>query len=186
MPSLLIISQAGLSGEPPLTDPFCIPAAGLAVFDLTPSLTGLPWVVHAAVGLTLLAGLVLWLSGRRVLKATTAFLTSGVGAAAGLLLLPTLLPGSGVSPLVGCLGGWIAGLLAGVLLYRPSVALVFGGVLGCGCGLLAAAVLAVVAAWPIEDIDRLFTSHPHERGRAVAGIGGVAPGVRDPLSGEGH
>ncbi|MGQ0626808.1 MAG: hypothetical protein ACT4PL_01760 [Phycisphaerales bacterium] len=112
---------------------------------LLQALQALPWGVHGAVALALLAGLVLWACGRAVLKPVTLLVGTVGGAIGGYLALPVVAPEAGVSPALGGVGGAIIGLLAAMLLYRAALALAIAFV-GAGlCGLLAAAVLGTPA-----------------------------------------
>jgi hypothetical protein len=133
---------------------------------------GIPWMLQVTLGLTVLAGIVLWVSGRRVLKPTVGFIAAGAGALLGLLAVPALAPDAGVSPLVGCLGGWVIGLLSGILLYRPCVALLFGVALGAGTAVAAAGVLTLVANWPPPSFEGLFTSGSGRQSQVAGVVGG--------------
>ncbi len=109
---------------------------------LLESLRSLPWGLHAVVAMTLIAGLVLWSSGRSVLKPVIALGSAAAGAIGGFFVLPVLAPAAGVSPYLGSLGGAIVGLLAGLLLYRIALALSIGIAAATASALIAAAVLS--------------------------------------------
>ncbi|MGD9690661.1 MAG: hypothetical protein AB7K52_13335 [Phycisphaerales bacterium] len=105
------------------------------------SVAQLPWIAHVAVIIGMLAGMVLWATGRHVLRQTIGFCSGASGALLGLVSIPLLAPGAGVSPLVGALGGGVLGLLLGFLLYRVAVGTTFGLALGGATALLALAIL---------------------------------------------
>ncbi len=157
-----------------LTDP--IRVTNLATSEI-------PWMLQIALGFTMIAGIVLWLSGRRVLKPTVGFIAAGTGALVGLLAIPALAPDAGVSPLVGCLGGWVIGLLAGILLYRPCVAMLFGIALGSGLAVAAAGVLTVASTWPPAGLEGLFTRVPSVPSVAKAVQDSTAPTPRTSYAG---
>ncbi len=116
--------------------------------SLLSAVRDLPWGVHAAIAIALIAGLVLWCSGRRVLKPVVACLAALAGGSTGLVMLPVLAPDAGVSPWFGGAGGAIIGLLAGILLYRIVLALLFGAVLAGAAAMFAAAALSFVPPTP--------------------------------------
>jgi len=101
---------------------------------------------HLVAGVGLVAGLVLWLFGSRVLRSMFALLGAAVGAFLGLVLLPL----SGLGPVetgwevvpsvspeqLGLLGGAVLGVVLAFTLYRAVMALGSGFVFA-GVGLLA-------------------------------------------------
>ncbi|MBC7772958.1 MAG: hypothetical protein H7210_10720 [Pyrinomonadaceae bacterium] len=108
--------------------------------DLFESFRSLPWAVHGVVALSMIAGLILWLHGRRVLKPMIVVVFVLIGAAAGFFIAPlTPLEGS-VSVYVGLTIGAIVGAVLGALLYRFAMAISLGLVLA-----VVAPVIAVVA-----------------------------------------
>lgn len=115
---------------------FAVPAASLP--SISSALQSLPWGLHALVVLALIAGLVLWLVGRQVLRPTTIFLSCVTGAVGGFILWPVLARDSGVSPYVGMGVGLALGLLLGFALYRLTTAAAFG--------IMAAAAFALLTA----------------------------------------
>jgi|GEM_PF-1153194 len=110
---------------------------------LAAALADLPLGVHAVVGGALIAGLVLWSSGRSVLKPVMVFVAAVGGGLAGFLALPNLLPNAGVTPWFGAVGGAVIGLLAGLLLYRLVLMLAFGVSMSVAFGLIAAAGISL-------------------------------------------
>ncbi|MEZ6242049.1 MAG: hypothetical protein R3B57_03310 [Phycisphaerales bacterium] len=101
---------------------------------------------HLVAGVGLVAGLVLWLFGSRVLRPMFALLGAAVGAFLGLVLVPL----SGLGPIetgwdvapsvspeqIGLLGGAVLGVVLAFTLYRAVMALGSGFVFA-GVGLLA-------------------------------------------------
>lgn len=133
---------------------------GQAVEPLSHAVAGLPWGVHAAAAGMFVAGLILWLLGRRVLQPATVLLGAAASAAVGYLLLPSM-AGEQVGPLAPILGlvvGAIAGALAAALLYRPLIAALFGVVLGCCVALTVSAILSVTRGGPLLPAAALATS----------------------------
>jgi hypothetical protein len=125
----------------------------------------LPWGMHAAVGLLMAAGLVLWLAGERVLRPAVVVFAGVLGALLGAVLVSTT-PLSSVAGVWHGLGiGLFIGLLAGVLMYRSALALGTGVVLGLLLPLCAACTLAalnpqVKSALLHPDPDAAFTLTP--------------------------
>lgn len=110
----------------------------------------LPWGMHAVVAVAMVAGLVLWCCGRHVLRPVVITLSALAGAGLGFVLTPTLLPDAGLSPYVGAAGGLIAGVLAGFLLYRLTLAGLFAVVIGSGTAVVAAGALALLGAGGVD------------------------------------
>lgn len=104
------------------------------------ALRDLPVSVHGAAAGTLIAGIVLWFCGNKVLKPVLAVAGAGIGAALGTVILPNLAPaeiGGFPSHYVGMAIGVLVGILAALVAFRFAMA-VAGGV--------ALALLAVVVA----------------------------------------
>ncbi|MBY0307251.1 MAG: hypothetical protein K2Q09_00775 [Phycisphaerales bacterium] len=124
---------------------------------LPDALADLPWLVQVPVALALVAGLVLWLAGRRLLRPVTIMVGLGVGGLIGFLVLPVVLPGLGLSPYLGLIAGAASGLTTALLLYQVATAVTFGSALGAGCGIAAAAVLGTALTLPasvqVDDPD---------------------------------
>lgn len=115
------------------------------VGDAVEQLRALPWVAHALAAGALATGIVLWLIGRRVLKPMVVVLCALLGGAIGFVALPmTPLAGS-VSVYIGLLVGAAAGALLGALLYKFSMAIGLGLVLGVAAPLTVAAVMSFKA-----------------------------------------
>jgi hypothetical protein len=109
------------------------------VGDAVAQLRSLPWAAHALAAGALAAGIILWLIGRRVLKPMVVVLCALLGAAIGFVAIPmTALAGS-VSVYVGLVVGLAAGALLGALLYKFSMAIGLGLVLGVAAPLTVAA-----------------------------------------------
>lgn len=106
----------------------------------------LPWGVHAGIAFALIAGLVLWCTGRRVLKPVVVTVAAAFAAVLGFILIPVLAPDAGVSSVFGAIGGGVIGLLAGYLLYRFVLAVTFGVTLAAGAAMVAAAALSLASS----------------------------------------
>ena len=115
---------------------------------LMEGIQALPWTMHVVVGAAFIAGIALWLAGRRFIRPATVLVGCAFGAAVGFVMLPVLMPTSGLSPYLGLAVGLVAGLLAGMLLYKVATAMTFGSMLGAGCALLAAAIVTAPFAVP--------------------------------------
>lgn len=132
-------------------------------------LRSLPWAAHTLAAGTLATGLILWLIGRRVLKPMVVVLFALLGGAIGFVAVPmTILAGS-VSVYVGLAVGAAVGALLGVVLYRFSMAIGLGLVLGVAAPLTVAAVMSFKA-------DR---DHPPPTDDAIASVE-PAPEGREP------
>jgi hypothetical protein len=134
----------------PLTLPIAsspFPTATLAV-QLPDALQNLPWLVQIPVALAFVAGLVLWLAGRRLIRPVTIMVGLGVGGLLGFLVLPVLMPTVAISPYLGLAAGAATGLTTALLLYQVATAVTFGSAIGAGCGITAAAVLGTALALP--------------------------------------
>lgn len=124
-----------------------MPSMTLAAL-LPDALENLPWLVQIPVGLALMAGLALWLAGRRLIRPVTILIGLGVGGLLGFLVLPVLIPTLNISPYLGLLGGAACGLTVALLLYQVATAITFGSAIGAGCGVAAAAVLGTALTLP--------------------------------------
>ena len=110
------------------------------------SVQSLPWVAHAVVGASLTAGVILWLSGGKLLKLVFSALGALIGGGIGFLLLPAATTSSMFtipSPYVGLVIGAAVGLLAGVALFRFAVAISTGVAFGIAGLLISATYLSV-------------------------------------------
>ncbi len=120
----------------------------LAVDRFGAALADLPWLIHIPVAMAFLAGLVLWLVGRKVIRPVTITTGLAIGGMLGFLLVPVVVPTIGVSPYLGLVGGSVVGLLLALMLYRVATAVTFGSAVGAGCGMMAAALLGATLTLP--------------------------------------
>ena len=133
---------------------------GAAIEKLAAALAELPLGVHAVVAGALIAGLVLWSSGRSVLKPVMVFVAAVSGGLGGFLALPTLLPDAGVTPWFGAVGGAVIGLLAGLLLYRLVLMVAFGVSMSAALGLMAAAGISLATGASVNAVMAVAISPP--------------------------
>jgi len=110
------------------------------------AVSGAPWAIQALVALATVCGLVLWLSGARLLKPMIIVLGALTGAALGFVLGPafggpaaTDVPDT--SGAYGLLLGVPAGALVGAVLYRSATAVALGVALAAAAPLCAAGLL---------------------------------------------
>ncbi len=139
---------------------------------LPDALENLPWLVQVPVGLALVAGLALWLAGRRLIRPVTIMVGLGVGGLLGFLVLPVLIPTLNISPYLGLLGGAACGLTVALLLYQVATAITFGSAIGAGCGVAAAAILGTALTLPASaqfDAAGLSTQQPDTPGQIGGG-----------------
>lgn len=109
--------------------------------DTRASLSSLPMAAHLLAVVGLIAGLVLWVMGRKVLRPIFCILGAVGGAGAGFFLLAQVTENMfGVpSPYLGMTLGATLGLAAAFMLFRFAVAISTGLALGLAGVLLAAA-----------------------------------------------
>ncbi|MBX3358160.1 MAG: hypothetical protein KF745_07010 [Phycisphaeraceae bacterium] len=143
------------------------------------ALQDLPWAAHAAVGMALAAGVVLWLFGRRVLRPMTIVLMAAVGGIAGCLIIPFTPFGDEVGLVGGAIAGLAVGGLAGMLLHRFATALGFALVLGCAAP-IATAVLLPLAGEPDRPSAPLALGDHYLRGATA--YNQLATELRDSAS----
>lgn len=105
------------------------------------TLRDLPWGVHLLFALALLAGIAMWLAGRRFLQPLTVLLFAILGGICGYLFLPLTPLAETVPAVAGLLLGLFVGTLSGILLYRFALAIGLGLVLAMLGPLIAATVL---------------------------------------------
>jgi len=110
------------------------------------SVAGVPWAIHALVALATVCGLVLWLSGAKLLKPMIIVLGALAGAAGGFVLGPAFgaEPGSAGTSTAGAYGlllGIPAGALVGAVLYRSATAVALGVALAAAAPLGAAGLM---------------------------------------------
>src|SRR5688572_30948890 len=106
----------------------------------------------------LATGLVLWLIGRRVLKPMVVVLFALLGGAVGFVAVPLTVMSGSVSVYVGLLVGAAVGSLLGVMLYRFSMAIGLGLVLGVAAPLTVAAVMSFKADHGLTSPDGAKTA----------------------------
>lgn len=125
--------------------PLLAQAAQSGTLDaLVESIRSLPWAAHALATGGLVAGLVLWAMGRRVLRPIFAFIGALTGGGLGFFVLPAVGPSTiaGVpAPFLGLFIGGVLGIVAAYVLYRFAVAISFGAVAGLAGILIAASAL---------------------------------------------
>ncbi|QOJ00021.1 MAG: hypothetical protein HRU70_05770 [Phycisphaeraceae bacterium] len=117
-----------------------LPALDMGTFEPLAGVADLPLGVHLLVAAAFVAGLIMWLAGGRVVRPAFVTLCALAGAAAGAVMIPTVLrePIQGVPPVYAGLGaGVIAGLVAGVMLFRIALGVSAGTVLACAAVLIA-------------------------------------------------
>ncbi|MFT3684043.1 MAG: hypothetical protein QM783_03780 [Phycisphaerales bacterium] len=123
-------------------------AAVTLAAHLPDALQDLPWLVTIPIAMALIAGLLLWLAGRRLLRPFMILTGLGVGGLIGFLLLPVIMPGLALSPYLGMIAGAASGLTTALLLYQVATAVTFGSAIGAGCGIAAAALLGTALTLP--------------------------------------
>lgn len=116
--------------------------------SLARSLQALPLAVHALVALATIAGLVLWLVGRQVLRPVSTMLACAVGAVLGFILWPALAGPSAGSPYLGLAAGLAAGLVLGFALYRLTTAATLGAIMAAGLALVVSAGFSLAQGGP--------------------------------------
>ena len=111
---------------------------------------------HAGLIALLVTGVLLWVSGRRVLKPSFAV----IGALAGGFLGQAVVPGLGIDSMFGVSGeiagaavGGTLGALAAILIFRVAVGVLSASVVG-GLALLGASVFIQTSDLPAEDAAR--------------------------------
>lgn len=120
-------------------------------------LSALPMSAHISIGVLFLVGLVLWITGQRVVRVGFILLGGGVLGLGAYALGPAL--GLGLHPLILGVVGLIAGALMGLALFKFTV--------GSLCGLVGSIVLPmiVVGALRIGVIPERDLELPQQNGR---------------------
>lgn len=139
---------------------------------LTSALRGasdLPWGMHALVGLLMVAGLVLWLSGQRVLKPAVVVFAGVMGALLGAIIVAMTPLSASASVWHGLGAGLFAGLLIGLLMFRSAIALGSGVVFGLLLPLSAACILSAINPATREALLRPATPEPSAVASAWSG-----------------
>ena len=119
-------------------------------------LNELPWGVHLMVTLFMAVGLIVWLTGERMLKPLVVAAAAVIGGLIGALVVPSTSWGASMTIWHGVGLGLAGGLIVGLLLFRSAMAVGFGVVLGVLLPLLAASALQVYspAGEPVESGHR--------------------------------
>ncbi|MBL8764410.1 MAG: hypothetical protein JNM07_09095 [Phycisphaerae bacterium] len=99
----------------------------------------LPWGVHGVAAAAMIAGLILWLKGRVVLKPMLVLLAATLGAAGGYFVFPVSPLKDTVSPHTGLGIGLVLGAVLGLALYRFAMAVSLGVVSAVAASLVALA-----------------------------------------------
>lgn len=129
-------------------------------------LSALPWGAHMVMAIVMGAGLVMWLTGRRLLRPVYALVFAAGGAVFGFFGPSSL--GIQADPYIGLIAGLIAGLLIGALAFRVSMALSLAAVGAVAMPLLFAGVLAVAQepdiaeSLGVTDPDKLIAQYEAE------------------------
>lgn len=111
---------------------------------LVEAIRSLPWAAHALATGGLIAGLILWAMGRRVLRPIFAVIGALTGGGLGFFVLPAIGPATiaGVpAPFLGLFVGGVLGIVGAYVLYRFAVAISFAAVAGLAGILIAASAL---------------------------------------------
>ncbi|MEO1585417.1 MAG: hypothetical protein AAFR96_12715 [Planctomycetota bacterium] len=141
------------------------------------------WWANSGLVIALVTGVLLWVSGRRVLRPAFAVIGSLLGGFMGHALVPAIgfdeivgLPGD----VAGAVGGGMLGALGALLVFRLAIGVLASGVLA-GLGILAAAVIIQMNPAPPEsgaatDASPFVEVRPAEPGSTGSGT--------DPADGE--
>ena len=158
--------------------------AGDLLRDAGDALSTAPLGAQGVMILVLIAGLILWFAGGRVVKPALLALGVALGAAGGMILLPelgTTQVASIPSPYVGLAGGAIVGGIVAAMLFRMAITVSAVGAFAAG-GLLAGACFLQFAPRLIPpepppplaspesavDLDALTTGLDTSLGRAAS------------------
>lgn len=137
------------------------------------ALAGAPWAIHALVSLATVCGLVLWLSGAKLLKPMIIILGGLAGAAAGFIVAPAFgaAAQAGAPNPAGAYGlllGVPAGALVGAVLYRSATAVALGVALAAAAPLCTAGFMHLHVS-PNGQIVSTATTAAAERGGTDSG-----------------
>jgi HAMP domain-containing protein len=117
-----------------------------------PNFTDIPWGAYMIPLGVLLAGLVLWIAGRKVVKPITSAVFGLIGATVGYLVVGPMPAAANLAPLWAWTFGFLAlGLILGAVLYRFAMSMAMGLTLAAA-GLLTAAVVTGPPANPTPPI----------------------------------
>lgn len=147
------------------------------VGQLIERLQSLPLEVHGVVAMALVAGLLLWAWGWRVLKPMTVVVSALAGAYAASLSAPSLgLMDVKIEAIV--LAGFAFGALAGLLVYRSAMALGTGVVVAVAAPLVASVVLEVrpPEAGPLAQEDQFLEGVAIDDREAAVATSSPTPG----------
>jgi len=142
--------------SPAQLDRLAATAAGLA---------DLPWGAHALAGAALVAGLVMWLSGRRFVRPAYAALFALAGA--GIGFTGPAAAGFDLDPYMGLAIGLVAGLVLGALMYRMTMAVTLASAAAVAAPMVAAAAIHLNTAedWRTSgEWPGAFSSEQEESG----------------------
>lgn len=112
-------------------------------------LEALPWGAHALAAAALVAGIVMWLSGRRFVKPLYALLFALAGAAIGFAGPSAV--GVRTDPYLGLGVGLLVGFLISALVYRVTMAVTLAGVAAVVAPMVAAAAINIAEARAAGD-----------------------------------
>jgi hypothetical protein len=149
-----LLQQSSPAPAPPAGPP-AAPAGGLT--DLASrlqqvDLAGLPWGAYVIPLGVLIAGLVLWISGRKVLKPITVVVFGLIGATIGYVIVGPMPAAAGIAPVWAWTLGFSAiGLIIGSLVFRFAMGLGLGLTLAAAGVLIAAVVTGPPANPPAND-----------------------------------
>lgn len=155
-----------------------MPPVAPAPIPIDSGVPGLPMGVHATAVAGLIAGLLLWSLGGRMIKLAMAVVGAALGAGLGAMLVPTLgLTAVAGFPahLVGLIGGAVVGLIASFLLFRFAMVIAGAGVIGAAAAL--AGLVYVNVAPPPADLET-----PAELAPIIEWNPGSEPGAGAPVS----
>ncbi len=144
----------------------------------------LPFSTHAVVVAAMLAGVVMWLAGRHVLRMAFVIVGMAGGALAAHLLLP--LVSTGIPVVAAIVIGAAFGGVVSFVAFRFAIAMwlaLIGASLGAG---VCVVVVGITMPKPAEDplsLEEMFLSGVPIEGEAIADeIIGVGPPAPDELS----
>jgi hypothetical protein len=112
-------------------------------------LDALPWGAHALAAAALVAGLIMWLSGRKFVRPLYALLFALLGAAIGFAGPSAV--GVHTDPYLGLGIGLLVGFLISAIVYRFTMALTLAGVAAVVAPMVAAAALNIAEARAASD-----------------------------------
>lgn len=155
------------------------------------TLNSLPLAAHVLAATGLIAGLILWVMGRRVLRPIFCILGCLAGAGTGFFLMAQATDTMfGIpSPYIGLGIGSVLGLAAAIMLFRFAVAIATGVALGLAGVLIAAAYLNFRPAPPADAPPTTsalsapgFVPLPRTREEVVEAVRPVAQKVKEVLA----